>query len=95
VLVLPLAALGESSARVLEQVNEHFAGNEEVLTVVHALERQYDTFVTAQEQQASLLAGEADLPSGDEIGAEFERFLAEQAGSGEFDTPDDGESDRN
>ena len=92
---LPLAALGEASARVLEQVNEHIAGNEEVQTVVHALERQYDTFVTAQEQQASLLAGEADLPSGDEIGAEFERFLAEQAGSGEFDTPDDGESDRN
>lgn len=78
-LELPLAALGEASARVREQINEHIAGNEEVQTVVHALERQYDTFVAAQEQQSSLLAGEADLPSGDEIGAEFERFLAEQA----------------
>jgi len=79
-LELPLAALGESAARVLEQVNEHIAGNPEVETVVQALERQYDSFVTAQERQSSLLAAEQDLPSGEELGAEFERFLAEQAG---------------
>jgi len=30
-----------------------------------------------------LLAGEAGLPSGDELGAEFERFLAEQGGYGD------------
>ena len=29
-----------------------------------------------------LLAAEDELPSGDELGAEFERFLAEQAGNG-------------
>ncbi|WAM15602.1 proteasome assembly chaperone family protein [Rhodococcus sp. JS3073] len=78
-LDLPLAALGEAAARVREQVDEHIAGNEEVQTVVHALERQYDAYVTAQEQQSTLLASEEDLPSGDELGAEFERFLAEQA----------------
>ncbi len=85
-LELPLAALGESAARVREQVNEHIAGNAEVETVVQALERQYDSFVTAQERRSSLLAGEADLPTGDELGAEFERFLAEQ---GEFGNGDD------
>ncbi|SLJ76783.1 ATP-grasp superfamily enzyme [Mycobacteroides abscessus subsp. abscessus] len=63
-----------------EQVNEHIAGNPEVETVVHALERQYDSFVTAQERQSSLLAADGDLPSGEELGAEFERFLAEQGG---------------
>ncbi|MBV6755981.1 proteasome assembly chaperone family protein [Rhodococcus opacus] len=78
-LDLPLAALGEAAARVREQVDEHIAGNDEVQTVVHALERQYDAYVTAQEQQSTLLASEEDLPSGDELGAEFERFLAEQA----------------
>lgn len=77
-LDLPLNALGEAAARVREQIDEHIAGNEEVETVVHALERQYDAFVTAQEQKSTLLAREEDLPSGDELGAEFERFLAEQ-----------------
>jgi hypothetical protein len=79
-LELPLAELGEAAARVREQVNAHIQGNEEVETVVAALERQYDSFVMAQEQQSTLLAREADLPSGDELGAEFERFLAEQGG---------------
>lgn len=84
-LQLPLAALSEAAARVREQVNEHIAGNTEVETVVNALERQYDSFVTAQERQSSLLAREADLPTGDELGAEFERFLAEQSGFGDGD----------
>jgi hypothetical protein len=66
-----------------------YPGAAEVQTVVHALERQYDTFVAAQEQQSSLLAGEADLPSGDEIGAEFEKFLAEQAGNDDFGSAGD------
>ncbi|NLE81923.1 MAG: PAC2 family protein, partial [Rhodococcus sp.] len=78
-LDLPLAALGEAAARVREQIDEHIAGNEEVETVVQALERQYDAFVTAQEQKSTLLAREEDLPSGEELGAEFERFLAQQA----------------
>ncbi|MCX4094879.1 proteasome assembly chaperone family protein [Nocardia sp. alder85J] len=88
-LQLPLAALTEAGARVREQVNEHIAGNAEVETVVHALERQYDSFVTAQERQSSLLAGDADLPTGEEIGAEFERFLAEQSGFGDSDGSED------
>jgi hypothetical protein len=77
---------------VKEQVDEHIAGNEEVQTVVHALERQYDAYVTAQEQQSSLLASEEDLPSGDELGAEFERFLAEQAQQDGHGERSDGES---
>ncbi len=75
-LELSLAALGEAAARVREQVDEHISGNAEVETVVQALERQYDNFVTAQERQSSLLAGEGELPTGEELGAEFERFLA-------------------
>ena len=46
--------------------------------MVEAVERQYDAFIAAQENQ-SLLARDEDLPSGDELGAEFERFLAQQA----------------
>ncbi|RVW03521.1 proteasome assembly chaperone family protein [Rhodococcus spongiicola] len=78
-LELPLVALGEASARIREQIDEHVASNEEIQTVVRALEGQYDSYVAAQEQQSSLLATDDDLPSGEELGAEFERFLAEQS----------------
>lgn len=93
-LDLPLAALGDAAARVREQVNEHITANEEVQSVVQALERQYDTYVAAQEQQSTLLASDEKLPSGDELGAEFERFLAEQAdldadSGSESEFPDD------
>jgi hypothetical protein len=49
-----------------------------VAQVVAALERQYDAFIDAQESW-SLLRRDEDIPSGDELGAEFERFLAHQA----------------
>ncbi|WP_028476588.1 PAC2 family protein [Nocardia sp. CNY236] len=89
-LEIPLAALDEAAARVREQVNDHIAGNAEVETVVHALERQYDSFVTSQERQSSLLVTDGTLPSGDELGAEFERFLAEQGGYDGEDQTDRG-----
>lgn len=92
-LTFPLAALGQAAARVREQVDAQVNGNDEVESVVKALEQQYDTYVTAQERQSSLLATESELPSGDELGAEFERFLAELGDSdGDDGTgPDTGE----
>lgn len=89
-LAIPLTALGEAAARVREQVDQQIRGNEEVEGVVSALENQYDAYITAEERRTSLLADEDDLPSGDELGAEFERFLAEQ-GKGDPDTGDDDE----
>lgn len=54
---------------------------------MHALERQYDSYVAAQEQQSTPLPTDESLPSGDELGAEFERFLAEyERKDGETDT---------
>ncbi|QLY29447.1 PAC2 family protein [Nocardia huaxiensis] len=91
-LELPLKALTEQAARVREQVNEHISGNAEVETVVQALERQYDSFVTAEERRSSLLASENELPTGDELGAEFEKFLAEQSGFTEGDGTDGGDA---
>jgi hypothetical protein len=77
-LQLPLAALSEAAAAVQVKVEEQVGASGEVAQVVEALERQYDAFIAAQENQ-SLLARDEDLPSGDELGAEFERFLAQQA----------------
>ncbi|MCT7659527.1 proteasome assembly chaperone family protein [Mycobacterium deserti] len=76
-LEIPLNPLFEAGAEVLTKINEQVEASAEVAQVVAALERQYDAFVSAQENR-SLLAHDEDLPSGDELGAEFERFLAQQ-----------------
>lgn len=78
-LDLPMTALTEASADVHTKIDEQVAASPEVAQVVTALERQYDAFVAAQENR-SLLAHDEELPSGDELGAEFERFLAQQTG---------------
>jgi predicted ATP-grasp superfamily ATP-dependent carboligase len=77
-LQIPLEALDAAGAEVQEKVNAQVEASSEVAQVVTALERQYDAFVAAQENR-SLLANDEDLPSGDELGAEFERFLRQEA----------------
>ncbi len=76
-LQIPLDALDAAGAEILTKINEQVDGSSEVAQVVTALERQYDAFAAAQENR-SLLAHDEDLPSGDELGAEFERFLRQQ-----------------
>lgn len=76
-LQIPLQALDAAGAEILQKINEQVEGSTEVAQVVTALERQYDAFATAQENR-SLLAHDEDLPSGEELGAEFERFLRQQ-----------------
>ncbi|OBI17903.1 MULTISPECIES: proteasome assembly chaperone family protein [unclassified Mycobacterium] len=77
-LELPLTALTEAAAVIRAKIDEQVEASAEVAQVVTALERQYDAFIDAQENR-SLLTRDEDLPSGDELGAEFERFLAQQA----------------
>lgn len=77
-LHFPLVALTEAAAAVSSKIDEQVRASDEVTQVVQALERQYDAFISAQENR-SLLARDEDLPSGEELGAEFERFLAQHA----------------
>jgi predicted ATP-grasp superfamily ATP-dependent carboligase len=77
-LELPLKALTEAASEVQAKVEEQVEASSEVAEVVATLERHYDAFIAAQENR-SLLTRDEDLPSGDELGAEFERFLAQQA----------------
>lgn len=65
-------AVEETAAEVTRQVEE----SDEVAAVVHALEEQYDAF-SRSVGRSNLLAEDAPLPTADEIGDEFERFLAE------------------
>jgi predicted ATP-grasp superfamily ATP-dependent carboligase len=77
-LDLPITALSEAATDIRAKIDEQVQASAEVAQVVAALERQYDAFIDAQ-QNRSLLRRDEELPSGDELGAEFERFLAQQA----------------
>ena len=75
-LTIELSALAlEAEAREVE-IARYLAANEEVNDVVEALERQYDAFERAESPGESLLADDEPLPTGEEIGRQFEQFLA-------------------
>ena len=75
-LQVPVAALETSGREAIESVNALVAQSEELTELVRTLEAQYDAFVANREQS---LAGNGPLPSADELAAELERFLADQA----------------
>ncbi|MFC5956096.1 PAC2 family protein [Streptomyces pratens] len=54
-------------------------GDEELTALIQGLEHQYDAAAGA-ETRGNMLAEPVDIPSADEIGLEFERFLAEREG---------------
>jgi predicted ATP-grasp superfamily ATP-dependent carboligase len=81
-LVLPADALREAAHRTNLEIARQVEGSAEVAEVVQALEQQYDAFAADRE---SLLAGEEQVPTAEELGAQFERFLAEQQRRGDND----------
>lgn len=85
-LDLPTGELEKAAEDFTAQVNAQISHNPEILTAVEQMEKQYDEFMEARMGSDSLNPGGKPLPSGDEIGAEFERFLAQQSGEDEADT---------
>ena len=75
-LTIDLTALREEAAERDAEITSYLESNTEVAEVVHALERQYDAFARAEETGSNLLAPNQPLPTGEELGREFERFLA-------------------
>ncbi|NML49720.1 PAC2 family protein [Streptomyces sp. R302] len=81
-LVLPgvAHALRTEARRTQTEIDRQIgAGDEELVALVQGLEHQYDA-VAGAETRGSLVAEPVDLPSADELGREFERFLAEREG---------------
>jgi predicted ATP-grasp superfamily ATP-dependent carboligase len=76
-LVLPADALREAARRTDLEIARQVEGSSEVAEVVQALEQQYDAFAADRE---SLLASGEQVPTAEELGAQFEQFLAEQQG---------------
>lgn len=77
-LQVPMAALEAASQEALASVAGLVAQSDELGELVRTLETQYDAFVASRGESQSL-AGQGPLPSADELGAELERFLADQA----------------
>lgn len=69
-----VAAAGLNRAEILQEI----AASEEVTQVVEALERQYDAYLQGREKPGLLATDVRDLPTADEIGAEFEQYLRGQ-----------------
>ena len=76
-LHLPTETLAEAAQANRTEIDEQIGRSAENTAVVAALEQQYDSFTAAREG-TDLLGGSGEVPSAEEIGAEFERFLADQ-----------------
>jgi hypothetical protein len=89
-LTIDLSVLHAEADEREAEITRYLAANEEVNEVVTALEQQYDAFTRAEESGSSLLAGDQPLPTGEEIGQQFEQFLAGLDRPGEWpDNPSD------
>jgi hypothetical protein len=75
-LAIEATDLQEAAKRANAEITRQVAESVEVTQIVEALERQYDTFTRASENL--LISDGESVPSADELGAEFERFLADQ-----------------
>lgn len=78
-LTLPTEALARAEEVVRGDVDRQIADNEEVTTLVQRLEQQVDD--AASTRGVGLLADGARLPTADELGAEFEKYLSNRPGN--------------
>jgi proteasome assembly chaperone (PAC2) family protein len=75
-LQLPADALREAAEMTDAEIARQVEGSDEVTEVVRSLEQQYDAF---NDEHDDLLAGTPEnMPTAEELGAQFEKFLAEQ-----------------
>lgn len=74
-LALPTAELAAVAGANREAIDSEIGDNEEVVQVVRALEGQYDQWTRGLDKPTLLAPSIGELPTADEIGAEFEQFL--------------------
>lgn len=84
-LLLPRDGLRAAAEVVRVEIDRQVAETDEAATLVQALEEQYDAFARGRGEKNLLATETGPLPTADELGAELERFLAEQSRPG--DTP--------
>lgn len=80
-LTIPAGDLRDAAARANEEVDRQVEASEEITAVVRALEQQYDTYAEGLSRGNLLDSMNGPLPTADELGSAFERFLADQQGN--------------
>ncbi|HWG02584.1 MAG TPA: PAC2 family protein [Trebonia sp.] len=75
-LTLPADALAEAAERTNALIDGQVSESTEVADLVHGLEQQYDAAIGHDGD--NLLAEGEEMPTADELAAQFEQFLAEQ-----------------
>jgi proteasome assembly chaperone (PAC2) family protein len=83
-LELPAGTLRQAAEHTNTLIDRQVAESTEIADLVHGLEQQYDAAV--EQEGDDLLAEGEQLPTADELAAQFEQFLADQQRRG--DTPD-------
>lgn len=93
----PLGTLRNDIARVQQQLTNQVEDSMEIAQVVQALEAQYDAEVERRQRRRdnNLLQPGQDIPTGEELGAEFEAFLANTTDPEQDDQDGDDPQDRN
>jgi hypothetical protein len=77
-LALPTGELRKAAEIVRADIDKQIAEDEQAARLVTSLEAQYDAFLRGRENNLLAESG-APLPTAEELGAELERFLAEQS----------------
>jgi predicted ATP-grasp superfamily ATP-dependent carboligase len=80
-LSIPTEDLRAAGERTRLEIDAQVGGSDEVAAVVRALEEQYDAFLEARGRDR--LGSDRPFPTADELGAEFERYLAERSKDGD------------
>ncbi|WKK61687.1 PAC2 family protein [Corynebacterium sp. P3-F1] len=77
-LHFPLRSIERDMERVAQQLAEQTSSSEEIAQVVEQLEQHYDSEMASYREKnpQKMMPGEAQVPSGEEIGEAFENFLA-------------------
>lgn len=87
-LSLPHTRLKRDYDNFLTNFDRQVGANDEVNEIVRELEQKFDEQHERKKDSRSMLAPGTSLPSGDELGAEFEKFLAGQSNKDAGDSPD-------
>ncbi|TCB95951.1 PAC2 family protein [Micromonospora zingiberis] len=77
-LLLPRDGLRSAAEAVRLEIDRQVAQSDEAAALVQALEEQYDAYARGRSGKNLLAAENGPLPTAEELGAELERFLAEQ-----------------
>ena len=75
-LTIDLTEVREAAEITETEITSYLESHQEISEVVNGLEQQYDAFRESESAGSSLLAEDQPMPTGEEIGRQFEQFLA-------------------